>query len=255
MPARPIETSPQLYARTAGVLYLIIIVIGIFGEAVVRERVVVSGDAVATAANLTAMEPLWRLGIAAQFLSLFCVVVLAMIYFFLLLPVSKELSVLATFFRLMSIGIEAVAAISLVAALFPLGTAVSLKAFTPEQLSALAGLAIRSHGHGFGVALLFVGCTFLIHGYLIFRSGFLPKVLGILIQVAGVSYLTNSFALLLAPAFASKIFPAILAPAFIAELALSLWLIVKGVNVPRWNERVRLGLVGAPRPMNLGVAG
>jgi hypothetical protein len=240
---RSVETSPQVYARTGGVLYLIIIVLGIFGEAVVRGRIVVSGDAVATAANITSMESLWRFGIAAEFLSLVCTIALAMIYFVLLRPVSKDLNLLATFLRLVSIVIEAVAALGLVVALFPLGNAAYLKAFTPEQLYILASLAIKSHSYGFSVSLLFLGCTFLIHGYLIFKSGYLPSVLGILIQVAGVGYLTNSFALILYPAVANQVFLAIIIPVFVGELSLCLWLLVKGVNVQKWNERVGMGAV------------
>jgi hypothetical protein len=243
-----VETSPQVYARIGGVLYLIIIGLGIFGEAFVRNRIVVSGDAAATAANITSMESLWRFGIASEFLALICTIALAMIYFVLLRPVSKELNLLATFFRLVSIVVEAVAVLGLVAALFPLVNAASLKAFTPEQLYALASLATKSHSYGFSVSLLFLGCTFLIHGYLIFRSGYLPKVLGILIQVAGLCYLTNSFTLLLYPAVANQVFLAILVPVFVAETSLSLWLLVKGLNVQKWKERAGIGPVGAPLP-------
>jgi Domain of unknown function (DUF4386) len=157
-----VETSPQVYARTGGALYLIIIALGIFGEAFVRNRIVVSGDAAATAANLTSMESLWRFGIASEFLALICTIALAMIYFFLLRPVSKELNLLSTFFRLVSIAVQAVAVLNLAAALFPLGNAASLKAFTPEQLYALASLATKSHSYGYSLALLFIGCTFLI---------------------------------------------------------------------------------------------
>ena len=243
-----VETSPQVYARIGGALYLMNIILGIFGEAFVRDRIIVSGDAAATAANITSMESLWRFGIASEFLALICAVGLAMIYFFLLRPVSKELNLLATFLRLVSITVQAVAVLNLVAALFPLGNAASLKAFTKEQLYALSSLAIRTHSHGFGVALLLLGFCFLIHGYLIFRSGYLPKVLGILIQVAGLCYLTNSFALILAPALANRLFPAILLPAFVGEASLCLWLLVKGVNVPIWNERIGMGTVDAPLP-------
>lgn len=248
MTNHPAEISPQIYARIGGALYLLIIVLGIFGEAFVRGRIVVPGDAATTAANITSMESLWRFGIAAEFLSLICTIALAMIYFVLLRPVSKELNLLATFFRLVSIVIEAVAALGLVAALFPLVNAASLKAFTPEQLSALASLATKLHSYGFSVSLLFLGCTFLIHGYLIFKSGYLPRVLGILIEVAGVGYLTNSFALILYPAVANQVFLAIIVPVFVAELSLSLWLLVKGVNVQKWRERVGMGLVSAPLP-------
>jgi hypothetical protein len=245
---RSVETSPQVYARSGGVLYLIIILLGIFGEAFVRGRIVVAGDAVATAANIMRMESLWRFGIAAEFISLVCTVALAMIYFVLLRPVSKELNLLATFLRLVSIVIEVVAAMGLVAALFPLGNAGYLKAFTPEQLYVLASLAIKSHSYGFSVSLLFLGCTFLIHGYLIYKSGYLPRVLGILIQVAGVGYLTNGFALILYPAVANQVFLAIIIPVFVGELSLCLWLLVKGVNVQKWQERIGMGGVGAAVP-------
>jgi hypothetical protein len=245
---RSVETSPQVYARIGGALYLIIIILGIFGEAFVRNRLVVSGDGAATAANITSMESLWRFGIASEFLALICTIALAMIYFVLLKPVSKELNLLATFFRLVSIVVEAVAALYLVVALFPLGNAAFLKAFTPEQLYALVSLATKSHSYGFSVSLLFLGCTFLIHGYLIFRSGYLPKMLGILIQVAGVCYLTNSFALILYPAVANQIFLAILVPVFVGEASLGLWLLVKGVNVQKWNERVGTGTAAQSQP-------
>jgi hypothetical protein len=199
MTDRTVETSPQLYARIGGVLYLIIIALGIFGEAFVRDRLIVSGDAAATAADITSMEPLWRFGIACEVLALICTIALATIYFFLLRPVSKELNLLATFLRLVSITVQAVAVLNLVAALFPLGNGASLKAFTPEQLHALASLAIKTHSSGFSLALLFLGCCFLVHGYLLFRSGYLPKALGIMIQVAGLCYLTEGFALILVP--------------------------------------------------------
>src|SRR5216684_2258069 len=234
MTDRTVETSPQLYARVGGVLYLIIIVLGIFGEAFVRDRIFVSGDAAATAANLRSLESLWRFGIATELFLLICAIALTLIFYVLLRPISKELALLAVFFNLVSL---AVAALDLVAALFPLGNAGYLKAFPPEQLYAMASLAIKSHSYGFGVALIFFGCTCLILGYLIFKSGFLPKALGVLMQIAGLSYLTDSFALILAPNFANRIFPAVLVPAYVGEASLCLWLLVKGVNVEKWEEK------------------
>lgn len=99
-------------------------------------------------------------------------------------------------------------------------------------------LAINAHGYGFGIGLMFFSFACLVRGYLIFRSGYFPKPLGLLLLIAGISYLTNSFALLLAPSFAASIFPGILLPAFIGELSLSLWLMAKGVNLERWRQRV-----------------
>jgi hypothetical protein len=239
MTARTIETSPQLYARIGGMLYLIIIVVGVFGEAFVRDRLIVSGDATATAANITSLESLWRFHIAAELFLLICAVALLPILFVLLKPVSRDLALLAAFFNLVSIGVEAATALYLLEALFPLGNAEYLKAFAPEQLYAMTSLALKSHSYGFGVSLIFFGCFCLVIGYLIFRSGYLPKAIGVLMQIAGLSYLTNSFALVLAPAAANRLFPAILLPPFVGEASLCLWLLVKGVNVEKWEEKAR----------------
>ena len=236
-----VETSPQTYARIGGALYLIIIVIGLFGEAFVRDRLIVSGDAAATAANIMSHESLWRFHIAAELFLLICAVALLLILYALLRPVSRDLALLAVFINLVSIGIEAATTLYLLQALFPLGNAGYLKAFTREQLYAMASLSLKSHGYGFSVSLLFFGCFCLIVGYLIFRSGYLPKTIGVLMQIAGLSYLTNSFALILSPAFANRLFPAILLPAFVGEASLCLWLLVKGVNVPKWQEQVSVG--------------
>ncbi|HKW34819.1 MAG TPA: DUF4386 domain-containing protein [Candidatus Acidoferrum sp.] len=234
---RTIGSSPQLYARVGGALYLVIIVIGLLGEAFVRDKLIVSGDAAATAKNIMASESLWRFHIAAELFLLICAIVLLMILFVLLRPVSRELTLLALFFNLVSIGLEAATAMYLIVALFPLGNAAYLKAFAPEQLYAMATLSLKSHGYGFGVSLLFFGCFCVVIGRVIFRSGFLPKSIGVLMQIAGLCYLTDSFALILAPAFANRLFPAILLPAFVGEASLCLWLLLKGVNVQRWKEQ------------------
>lgn len=232
-----IETSPRTLARVGGALYLLIIAIGLFGEGFVRNRIVVPGDATATAANLRSMESLWRFGIAAELALLIATVALSLILYVLLRPVSRKLAALAVFFNLMTVAVEAIAGLCLAAALFPLGKAESLKAFEPAQLDVLATLAIRLHGYGFGIALIFFGCECLIVGHLIFRSGYLPKPIGVLMQLAGLCYLTNSFALILSPTLAALLFPAILIPAFLGESALCLWLLTKGVNVERWKLR------------------
>jgi hypothetical protein len=189
-----IEQSPQRYARIGGVLYLAIIVLGIFGEVFVRGTLVVSGDATATANAIAASEPLWRAGIAGD----------------LLMHVLDLPMILL------------------------LGNAAGLDVFSPAQLHALSCLAIKAHGYGFGVGLIFFGFACLCRGYLIFRSGHFPRILGALMALAGLSYLGNSLALLLAPALASALFPAVLVPAFVGELSFALWLTFKGVNVQQW---------------------
>ena len=237
MGTHPGEASPRVLSRIAGVLYLIIIAGGLYGEAFIRGRLIVPGDAAATAANLRSLEPLWRLGIASEFFMLACTTCLAVILYVLLRPVSRDLALLAVSFNLVSIAVEAANEQQLLAALFPLGSAAYLGAFRPEQLDAMASLSLQSYAHGFGVSLIFFGCECIVAGYLIFRSGYLPRVLGVLMALAGTCYLINSFALFVAPAVASRLFPAILLPAFVGELSLCLWLLVKGVNVERWKAR------------------
>ena len=231
------EKSPQLYARVGGALYLIIIVIGLFGEVFVRDKLIVSGDAAATAANIMSHESLWRLHVFAELVLLICAVALLWIIFLLLRPIGRALIVLAVFFNMVAIIIEATITMRLLEALFPLGNSGYLKAFTPDQLYAMASLTLKSHAYGFGVSLLFFGCFCVIVGYLIFRSGYFPRTIGVLMQIAGVCYVTNSFALILSPALVNRLFPGILVPSFIGELSLCLWLLVRGVNMKRWEER------------------
>jgi hypothetical protein len=233
------ETSPQVYSRIGGVLYLIIIVIGFSSEFFVRDKLVVSGDVTATANNIMASESLWRISIAAELILLVCAVALTLIFYVLLRPVNRNLALLAVFFNIVEFPIEAVSKLCLFAALFLSGSADHLKAFEPHQLHALVNISLKLHDYGFGFDLVFFGCACLVNGYLLFRSGYFPRTLGVLMAIAGLSYLVNSFTLILAPAYAETIF-IILVLALIGELSLCLWLMVKGVNVTKWNEKARL---------------
>lgn len=234
-----VQTSPQVYARLCGVLYLIVIVIGISTELFVRDKFTVSGDATATANNIAASQWLWRSSIAGDVILLVCAVIQALLFYVLLRPVNKKLALLAVFFNLVECAIDGVNKLNLVAALFLSGSAEYLKAFEPRQLHALAYLSLKLHAYGYAISLVFFGFVCLIFGYLLYRSDYFPKAIGVLMAIAGVSYLTNSFTLILAPTYAMLISP-ILVLSFIGELSFCLWLIVKGVNVAKWNERARL---------------
>ena len=226
--------KPHTIARIGGVLYLIIIVCGLWEEMFVRSRLIVPGDAALTAANIASHELLWRLGIAAELVLLSCATAQAVVFLVLLSPVSRHLTWVAVFFNLMTVAVEATAAVNLLEALFPLGKGGYLQAFEVSQLHALTRLATRTHAHGFAVALIFFGWCALIVGVLVYRSGYLPRILGAMMAIAGICYLINSFALIVAPSFAGRLFPAILIPAFVAELSLALWLLGKGIDMERW---------------------
>ncbi len=232
-----VEVSPQVPARIGGALYLIMIVLGIIEEVFVRGRIIVWGDATATAANLRSMESLWRFGIAAETVSGITATGLALIVYLLTRRVSRDLALLAAFFNLIAIAVETAYSLQLVEALFPLGSAGYLKAFSPEQLYAMASLSVKSHVYGFGISLFLFGPFFLVTGYLIFKSGYFPKAIGILYLLPGLSYMINGFGLILAPAYADRIFAIIAGPAFVGEASFCLWLLVKGVNMEEWNRR------------------
>ena len=235
MITRTAKTSPQTYARIGGMLYLIIIVIGFCSEFFVRGKLVVSGNITATANNIMASESLWRIGIAGDLIMRVFDVAVMLVLYVLLRPVNKNLALLALLFNLIQTAVLAAFELSLLVALFLLGSADYLKAFEPQQLHALTYLFVKSYGYGFGIGLIFFGFVCLIQGYLLFRSGYFPRTLGVLMAIAGLSYLTNSFTLILAPAYAGTIFP-VLGLALIGELSLCLWLIVRGVNVEEWER-------------------
>lgn len=235
-----LEASPQRYARIGGLLYLFIIVAAGFGELFVRNRLIRWGDAAATANNLLTSETLFRIGLVGEMLTCVGDVALAMILYVLLRPVGRNLALLAAFFRLTFVGIYGVTKLFEIAALVALGSVDKLQALSPPQLHDLAYMALRVHSLGYGASLLFFGFCCILFGHLIRRSQYLPRTIGIMLAIAGCGYVVFSIAQMLAPAFAATIlFPWVFPVAFVAELALALWLLARGVNIQKWNERMQ----------------
>ena len=234
------EISPRRYARIGGIAYLIIIIAGLAGEMFIRNPNIVSGNTMATANNIVASHRFWRIGIAGDLIMHICDVVLVLVLFVLLHPVNKNLALLAVLFNLIRTAVLVANKLNLLMPLFLLGGDEYLNVFNSDQLRALSYLAVKAHSYGFGLGLIFFGCECLIVGYLIYRSGFLPGLIGILMMIAGLSYLANSFILILAPKYAALAFPVLLALAFPAELSLCLWLLIKGVNAEKWNLKARM---------------
>lgn len=227
--------SVQTYARIAGVLFLISAVAGGFGEVFVPSQLIVSTDATATANNIIASNSLFRMGFASYVVEALCDVSLTLVLYVLLRPVHGNLALLAVFFRLVSTAVFGVAEVLFYSApSLILGGADYLKTFSPEQLNTLAFLSLRLFGYGSGIAFVFYGVGSILFGYLIFRSDYLPKILGILLALSGLGFVTRTFLLVLAPAYASS---ALLVPTAIAGLALTVWLLVRGVDVPKWEEK------------------
>jgi hypothetical protein len=225
--------SAKSRARIGGVLYLVIIAAGLFAEVFGRDRMIVPGDAAATAGNITTHPFLFRLGIAADLATFLCAIPVTVILYVLLMPAGRHAALLMLTFNLVQDAVGAINALNTYRPLQLLGGGDYLNAFSAQQLQAMALTSLDAQSVGFAIALLFFGCSCVALGYLTFISGFLPKTLGLLMAIAGVCYLMNSAARILSPGLASILFPAILLPAFAGELAFALWLTVKGVHVCR----------------------
>ncbi len=229
-------STARLQARIAGVLYLFVILTGGFAEAIVRQGMIVSGDAMATARNIVENPFLYRLGFAADLTNFVIGIPIIVIFYNLFRPVNRSLALLALLFDLLSNAIQSTNLIGMLAPLRLLGGSHTLAVFVPAQLQAMALNALGAVEEGYGVALVFFGAQCLVSGYLIFRSTFLPRVLGILYALAGVCYLINSFSIFLKPALANFLFPYILMPCLLGEGALCLWLIAFGINARSWDR-------------------
>jgi hypothetical protein len=209
-------------------------VAGGFGEAYVPSRLVVSADATATAGNIKALESLFRMGFAGYLVEAVCDISLSLMLYILLRPVREDLALLAAFFGLVGTAVYAVAELFYFMAVHILGGGGYLKTFSPDQLNTLALLSLKFFGYGGGIFLVFYGAAWVLRGYLIFRSGYLPKLLGVLMTVAGLAFVLRNFALVLAPAYASSSLLLLTLP---GGLMLTVWFLVKGVNVARWQEK------------------
>ncbi|GAA4392358.1 DUF4386 domain-containing protein [Hymenobacter koreensis] len=230
-------TSPNKYVRAAGVAYLIIIVAGLLGETFVRGTLVVAGDPAATAQRISAAPLLWRAGIAGDLLMHLLDVPVMFVLYALLKPLHRGVALMALLANVVQTAVLALNKLNLLLPMFLLDDAAFLRVLEPAQRQALAYVFIQAHGYGFGIGLLFFGFTCLGWGYLISRAEFLPRLLGRMMLVAGVCYLVNSFALIIAPDVASQLFPYVLLPPFVAETALAGWLAVKGVSMPAWRAK------------------
>ena len=240
---RIVEISPRLWARIAGAFYLITIVMGVFAEVFVRGALIVRDDAAATATNILSHESLYRLGLAADLIMLACYIAVTLLFYDLFKPVSRSLSLLAAFFSLVGIAVLAVNSLNHVAPLIFLGGAHYLSVFETTQLQALALMSLRMHARGYSISGVFFGIYMLLLGYLIFRSSLLPRIVGVLMAIGGLSNVIDSFAIFLLPTLAARL-PDIGMLGGIAELALCVWLMAMGVNASKWKEKASARQVG-----------
>jgi hypothetical protein len=236
MKTRASALSPLSIARITGGLYLIIILLGISSELLVRGRLIVPGDAAATAANLLAGEGLFRLGFLADSVVFLSDAAVAALLYVLLRPIGRTVALVAAAFRLTQTAVLALNLLNQHAALL-LVTGSHYAGLGTAERDALAYFMLERHAYGYDLGLLFFGAHCALLGYLIVKSSFLPSVLGVLLMGASLAYLAGSYVHFLLPDLLSAIQPIYLV-AIVAEVALCGWLLVKGVDAERW-ERER----------------
>jgi hypothetical protein len=232
-------TSPLVYARVAGFLLLFIVLIAPFSQLYVPSTLIVPGDATATANNIGASGWVFQLGIVSDSLVFLIEIVLCVLLYVLLRPVSRTLSLVAAFARLAMTVVQGINLLAYFAALLLLSGAAYLTVFGPAQLDALALLSLNAHQYGVYIWEAFFGFHLAVLGYLIYKSGYFPRILGVLMVFAALGYLTHSYGSWLYPSYAETLASVVGITAIIGELPFFLWLAIKGVNVQRYNERAQ----------------
>lgn len=231
------RTSPRTYAKITGVLYLLIFFLGPIAFFMGRSSIVVPGDPAATVENLMASEVTFRLGMVAETAIVLIEIVVSAILYVLLRPVSRPLSLASALARFAQSVLQAVNLFTALPALVLLGGAGYLAAFEPDQLNALMLLFMDVNAFMVIIWGLIFGFHLLLLGYLVYRSGFWPRLLGILLVVGGGGYLLQSYGHILAPQLDEILSTVVIILSIPGELAFTVWLLWKGIDVEQWEAR------------------
>jgi Domain of unknown function (DUF4386) len=231
-------TSIKNTVRLAGFLILLIAILSPFSILYLPSTLIVPGDAATTASNVMASEGLFRLGIVVDSVVVLLEIVVIAILYVLLRPVNRTLALVAALARLAMTIVMAVNVFNSLGVLLLLGDSEYLTVFEPDQLHTLVLLVLNLHESGVYVWQVFFGLHWVAVGYLVFKSDYFPRILGILLMVTCLGYLMDSFGILYPSSGPlSTVASVVLAVGVIGELSFTLWLLIKGVNVEQWEIR------------------
>jgi hypothetical protein len=231
-----LKMSPRFTARMAGVFQFLEGLTATSGQVVIRGALIVSGNAAATAANILGRERLFWLGFASSVIGVVFHIAWALLLYDLFKVVNRRVSLFALFVILVGCAVQALTSVLYVAPMLILNAGGSLSALTAEQLHAVAYMFVRLNGYAFNTYLVFFGLWCVLIGFLILRSTFMPRVLGVLLAISGLGWM-----MYLVPPVAVRLFiPYIAAASALGEIPLELWLIIFAVNSQRWKEQAAI---------------
>ncbi len=226
--------EPRVTARAAGILLLLTIIGGVFAQGFVSNRLISFSDAAVTAKNILADRSLFQMSFSVFLLEMACQIAAIALFYRLLRPVSRNIALVAAFINLTGAIIKTMSRLFYLTPLFVLSGPPALDAFSADQLRALAMLLLKINDRGAAMALAFFGVSGVLNAYLVYRSTFLPRALGILGMLASAGWLRFFFPPLRYPSFT-----VIAGFALLAAAVQIFWLCVYGVDAERWKERYR----------------
>jgi hypothetical protein len=229
------ETSPSTRGRILAALYLAVIIGGVTAQLFISDRLVVPNDAATTAANILANKSLYRLAFTIFMLEMAAQVAVSVLFYDLLKPVNRSVARLSAIFGLTASGIKTMARVFFYAPLIVLSGAPYLSVMEPAQLETLAFLFLRINSQAAAIALVFFGFETVLRGWLVFKSGFLPRFLGVFSMIGGLGWLTYLW-----PPLGSQVFMGVALFAIVSVIATAGWLFIRGVDDAKWRERAAL---------------
>jgi hypothetical protein len=226
-------SQAQKYARIAGALYVVSLVAGGFGETHVPQSLRIAGDLAGTAHKMAVSVGMFRASFAAYLLEASCDLTLTVLLYALLRPVSRTVSLLAACFGLFSTAVFAAGEIFYFTAALPVVDADVARVIPPDVQATMTYLSLTIYGYVFGIFAAFYGIATVLRGYLVFRSSYLPRALGVILILGGVSFVAENFLIVLVPRYN---IPYIILPMMLAMVSMALWLLIKGVDRIRWDK-------------------
>src|SRR5438067_2911478 len=229
-------SNPRLIGRILALLTLVLIISGVFAQGFVSNRLIDFSNAATTANNILAHRGLFQLGFTVFLIEMASQVATAALWYLLLRPVNRSLALVAAFIELGGALVKTFARVFFIAPLWVLlradGMSAALHGFTPEQVQSIALVLLRVNDSGAATGLAFFGFSTMLNGYLIFRSTFLPRWLGVLSMICGVLWLTFLY-----PPLGSRVFTYAAPVGLLSVVVMILWLLIRGVDEDKWRSR------------------